>query len=112
MFCDYCRFAQWIFQALKAQDETIVVFSQNYAFSTWCLDELVKIIECKKHRELPVLPVYYYVDPSEVRRQTGMFGQAFAHHEKHFKDKIGIVQRWRAALGEASNLTGWHLKNW
>ena len=27
---------------------SIVVLSENYASSTWCLDELVKILECRK----------------------------------------------------------------
>ena len=25
---------------------SLVIFSENYAFSPWCLDELVKILEC------------------------------------------------------------------
>lgn len=27
---------------------SVAVFSENYATSTWCLDELVQILECKK----------------------------------------------------------------
>lgn len=37
---------------------SIVVFSENYAFSTWCLDELVKIIECKKNDQMEVRLVF------------------------------------------------------
>ena len=41
----------------------IIVLSENYASSTWCLDEIVKILECKNNCKL-VLPIFYKVDPS------------------------------------------------
>ena len=44
------------------------------------------------------------MSPSEVRRQTGGFGKAFAEHEVHFKDNIQKVQRWRVAITELVNL--------
>ncbi|GKB02470.1 Toll/interleukin-1 receptor domain-containing protein [Tanacetum coccineum] len=40
-------------QLLKSIQDSrfyIIVFSKNYASSSWCLDELVKIIECQKRR--------------------------------------------------------------
>ncbi|XP_030958721.1 TMV resistance protein N-like [Quercus lobata] len=86
---------------------SIIVFSENYAFSTWCLDELVKIIECKKNDQMEVLPVFYNVNPSDVRNQKGKFGKALAKHEEKFKDSKKI-QRWREALREAANISGCH----
>ncbi|XP_052736086.1 disease resistance protein RUN1-like [Vigna angularis] len=46
----------------------IVVFSENYASSTWCLDELVRIIQLSKKREKKqvVFPVFYHVHPSDI----------------------------------------------
>jgi len=38
---------------LKAIEESaisIIVLSKNYASSQWCLDELMKILECRKTR--------------------------------------------------------------
>ncbi|KAK9989765.1 hypothetical protein SO802_030004 [Lithocarpus litseifolius] len=87
----------------------IIVFSENYASSTWCLDELVKIVECKKNDQL-VQPVFYNVDPSEVRNQKGKFGEALSNHEEKLKDNKK-VQRWREALHEAANISGWHYKH-
>ena len=85
----------------------IVVFSKNYAFSTWCLDELVEIIRCRREREVTVLPVFYDVGPSDVRRQEGTFGIAFAEHKKRFKEDLEKVKRWRDVLAEVTNLSGW-----
>ena len=86
---------------------SIVVFSKNFASSTWCLDELVKILECRDNGQL-VLPIFYKVDPSEIRKQDGEFGIALAKHEEKFKDDTEKVQRWRKTLTRAANLSGFH----
>ncbi|KAF3950740.1 hypothetical protein CMV_023543 [Castanea mollissima] len=101
-------FAQ-IFKTIESSMISIIVFSENYASSTWCLDELVKIIECKKNGQL-MRPIFYNVDPSEVRNQKGKFGEALAKHEEKFKDNRK-VQSWRKALYEAANISGWHYKH-
>uniref|UniRef100_A0A7N2RB02 ADP-ribosyl cyclase/cyclic ADP-ribose hydrolase n=1 Tax=Quercus lobata TaxID=97700 RepID=A0A7N2RB02_QUELO len=98
-------------ELLKAIEESrfaIVILSRNYASSTWCLDELTKIIQCMKEMEMTVLPIFYKVDPSNVRNQNGTFAQAFAEHEKRLKGNTEKVQTWRAALSEVANLSGWH----
>ncbi|XP_065618545.1 disease resistance protein RPV1 isoform X3 [Quercus suber] len=95
-----------LLKTIENSSASIIVFSKNYASSSWCLDELVKIIKCTQK----VLPVFYQVDPSEVRKQTGDFGKALAKLEKKIKDKTKI-QRWRDALSEAANRSGWEDKN-
>ncbi|XP_023890250.2 disease resistance protein RUN1 [Quercus suber] len=96
-----------LLKTIESSTISIVVFSENYASSAWCLDEIAKIVECKKNDQL-VRPVFYNVDPSEVRNQKGRFGEALAEHEK-VKDN-NKVQRWREALTEAGNISGcgWH----
>ncbi|XP_075659709.1 TMV resistance protein N-like [Castanea sativa] len=96
-----------LFEAIEGSRISIIVFSKNYAFSTWCLKELVKILECKTKDQQIVLPIFYKVDPSEVRNQKGKFGEALTEHETKFKDKME-VQKWRMALHEAGNIGGWH----
>ncbi|XP_050274939.1 disease resistance protein RPV1-like [Quercus robur] len=95
-----------LFEAIESSRISIIVFSENYAFSTWCLKELVKILECVKKGQI-VLPIFYMVDPSEVRNQKGKFGEALTKHETECKDKME-VQKWRIALHEAGNIGGWH----
>ena len=85
----------------------IVVFSKNFASSTWCLNELVKIFECRRNGQL-VLPIFYKVDPLEIRKQDGEFGNALAKYEEKFQDDIEKVQKWRKTLTEAASLSGFH----
>ena len=99
---------------LKAIEDSlfaIVVLSKNYASSTWCLDELVKIMDCKKNMGLIVLPIFYDVKPTVVRKQTETYAQAFVEHEKPFNKNFKKVHTWRAALTDVSNLSGWSLED-
>ncbi|KAB2634416.1 TMV resistance protein N-like [Pyrus ussuriensis x Pyrus communis] len=99
---------------LKVIEESrisIIVFTENYASSDWCLMELVKILQCRESRQQIVWPVYYELDPLDIRNQKGSFGEALANHERKFKDDMGKVWRWRAGLTEASNLSGWYFLN-
>lgn len=97
--------------AIEGSKILVVVFSKGYASSRWCLGELVKILECKKMYGQIVIPVFYHVDPSDVRNRTGSFGNGFAEVEERFKEQPEMVQGWRNALTEAANLSGWLLSN-
>ncbi|TYI91333.1 hypothetical protein E1A91_D03G184600v1 [Gossypium mustelinum] len=90
---------------------SIVVFSKNYAASTWCLNELVMILEHKKSSKHIVLPVFYDVDPSLVKNQTGSYAEAFTQHEQNFKSETNMIQRWRNALKEVAAIGGMVLQD-
>jgi hypothetical protein len=97
--------ASELLSAIQGSKISVVVFSRNYAGSRWCLEELVKIMECQR----TVMPIFYDVEPKDVRNQRGSFAQAFfKHEERYLLDK---VSRWRKALSEAGNLSGWDLRN-
>ncbi|CAN6699485.1 unnamed protein product [Malus baccata var. baccata] len=108
-----------LFRAIEEARISIIVFSKSYADSSWCLDELVKIVECRYKLGRRVLPIFYHVDPSHVRKQNGDLAQAFQKHEEGIREekddkereaKQERVKQWRMALIEAANLSGQHLQ--
>ncbi|TQE04833.1 hypothetical protein C1H46_009547 [Malus baccata] len=108
-----------LFRAIEEARISIIVFSKSYADSSWCLDELVKIMECRYKLGQRVLPIFYHVDPSHVRKQNGDLAQAFQKHEEGIREekddkeheaKQERVKQWRKALTEAANLSGQHLQ--
>ena len=94
--------------AIQRSRCSIIVLSENYASSKWCLEELVEVLECKRDKNQRVVPIFYNVDPSHVRNQTGTFGKAMAQHEKNKKEK---VQKWREALTQVANICGFDSLN-
>ncbi|KAM4068400.1 hypothetical protein ACB094_12G008300 [Castanea mollissima] len=105
--------ASELFKAIEESQFSIIILSKNYASSTWCLDELAKIMKCREEMGLAILPIFYEVDPTGIRKQTGTFKQAFIDHQEHFKDNIEKVETWRAILREVAGISDWdlHLRN-
>ncbi|XP_071924931.1 toll/interleukin-1 receptor-like protein [Coffea arabica] len=98
-----------LLQAIQESLFSIVIFSKGYASSTWCLEELVKITECHETIGQSVLPIFYDIDPSDVRKQRNSFADAFAKHDRdHSPEK---VQKWKEALSQAAGISGWHSCN-
>ncbi|TQE09673.1 hypothetical protein C1H46_004766 [Malus baccata] len=94
-------------QAIQGSRISVIIFSRRYADSIRCLEELVKIMECKRTMGQIVLPIFYDVDPSDVKNQSGTFAEAFQKHKDRFhqvKDKEEKLGPWRNALTEAADL--------
>ena len=102
-----------LLKAIEASRFAIIVFSKTYAHSRWCLDELVKIIECEKEKGKKVFPIFYHVEPSEVRNQTGIYGEAFKNHERNAdgEKKKKKIEEWKVALRKAGKLSGFFLQD-
>ncbi|XP_054799881.1 TMV resistance protein N-like [Prosopis cineraria] len=95
-----------LLQAIENSRMAIVVFSNTYASSTYCLNELVKIHQCVKGKDQLVLPIFYDVDPSEVRHQKENYGRALTMHKRNFRANERKIQAWKLALNEIANLSG------
>jgi hypothetical protein len=107
-------------RTIKQSRVSIIVFSKNYAESSWCMDEMLEIMECHKTIGHVVLLVFYNVDPSEVCHQIGEFGIAFQNllrkiSKREHKLLLGnknyilqlcqyLEQTWRPTLRKAACL--------
>ncbi|MED6168062.1 hypothetical protein PIB30_008720 [Stylosanthes scabra] len=98
-------------KAIEESMFAIIVFSPDFATSSWCLDEVCKIIECKNKLGLQMVEVFYGVEPCDVRHQIGTFREAFQKHERKGFHESEKIQRWRDALKQVTAHSGWTSKN-
>ncbi|XP_061360797.1 disease resistance protein RPV1 [Gastrolobium bilobum] len=90
-----------LLEAIEDSAASVIILSPDYASSHWCLEELAKICDCGRL----ILPVFYRVDPSDVRKQKGPFEEAFRSHIDRFQEKK--VQSWRDAMTKVGGIAGW-----
>jgi len=95
-----------LMQAIGQSKISIVVLSRNFANSKWCLLELERIVEISRTKDMKVVPVFYEVDPSEARHQTGEFGKAFESLLSTKSVDEYTKRNWKAALHEVGGIAG------
>nr|XP_011470577.1 PREDICTED: toll/interleukin-1 receptor-like protein [Fragaria vesca subsp. vesca] len=94
-----------LIRAIQGSMYYIVILSENYASSSWCLDELVHIMERRKGR---IFPIFHRVNPSYFRYMTGSFCEAIEIHEALKRRTQDEISGWRSALREVADLSGWN----
>nr|AXU93535.1 RPP4/RPP5-like protein [Arabidopsis thaliana] len=99
-----------LLSAIKESRIAIVIFSKNYASSTWCLNELVEIHKCYTNLNQMVIPIFFHVDASEVKKQTGEFGKVFEETCKATSEDE--KQSWKQALAAVAVMAGYDLRKW
>ncbi|KAK8671883.1 hypothetical protein V6N13_038466 [Hibiscus sabdariffa] len=94
-------------RAISVSNLSIIVLSVNYASSESCLAELSEIMDRKGNQGQIVLPIFYHVDPSDIRNLRGSFKACFDNHEPKGIDK---VHHWKQAFARVGKLKGWHIE--
>ncbi|CAN1139150.1 Disease resistance protein L6 [Linum perenne] len=99
-----------LLQAIDQSKIYVPIISKNYAHSKWCLIELAEIIRRQEQdtRRI-ILPIFYMVDPRDVRHQTGPYENAFQEHCKKFDETT--IKNWKDALNKVGAFKGWHVKS-
>ncbi|KAL8262615.1 hypothetical protein R6Q59_023964 [Mikania micrantha] len=106
--------------AIRSSRASIIIMSENYASSTWCLDELVLILHQNKICNQIVIPIFYHVEPTHVRKQQNSFGEAMAEHKQKMEAETDAEKRsqfaqkmesWKMALREVADLKGEDVKD-
>ncbi|KAI9127382.1 hypothetical protein K1719_001941 [Acacia pycnantha] len=100
-----------LLKTIEESKISLIIFSKDYASSTWCMDELIHIMKCKDQYRRTVIPIFYNVVPSHVRKQKNSFGDGFSKLKQRFKHDQKRVQEWENALMRSTNLSGWDSKN-
>ncbi|KAB2063960.1 hypothetical protein ES319_A10G255300v1 [Gossypium barbadense] len=101
------QLSQALSRAIAASNLSIIVLSVDYASSKSCLAELSDIMRRKDTQGHIVLPIFYHVDPSDVRNLGGSFKKSF---NGHGSNRLPQVQRWKTAFAEVGKLKGWHIE--
>ncbi|XP_057441295.1 uncharacterized protein LOC130733193 [Lotus japonicus] len=102
--------SQVLMRAIENSKLSIIVFSENYADSSWCLEEVVKILECKQKNDQLVWPIFYKVEPSDVRHQRNSYEKAMIKQETRYGKDSEKVKKWRSSLSQVCDLKAFHYK--
>ncbi|XP_031476711.1 disease resistance protein RPV1-like isoform X2 [Nymphaea colorata] len=96
-----------LFRYIETSKIFVPIFSKGYADSEWCLKEITKMVECKRL----IIPVFFDVEPRDVRGQSGPFEPAFTRYGKNDITNKEEVRKWRNALTEVGEVSGYTLAN-
>eukprot|EP00253_Pinus_taeda_P023735 PITA_23735 len=121
------NFFSQIEQAICGASVQIAIFSERYAESSWCLNELVfmKNAKATSPQRVTILPIFFKVDPSEVRytETKGSYAEALQKLQgKRITDpqtgdqkprySSDTIQNWRTTLSYVADLSSFELNQY
>ncbi|CAN0911389.1 Disease resistance protein L6 [Linum grandiflorum] len=97
-----------LFKAIEESKVYVPILSPGYASSKWCLQELAHMVKCCKEGNGSILlPIFFMMEPRDVRHQEGSYKKAFRQHDKKYD--VETVKEWKGALEEVGRMKGWHV---
>ncbi|CAN1165443.1 Disease resistance protein L6 [Linum perenne] len=95
------KFSPEIIKAIEESKVYIPIFSPGYASSKWCLREVAHMHKCcKQYKGHIILPIFYHVEPRDVRHQKRSYAEAFQQHNEVYDE--GTLKDWKATLQEGA----------
>lgn len=104
--------------AIKASSVSIAIFSPQYCESSWCLNELLLMLECKRTKGSTILPIFFHVEPSVLRwteGEKGVYGEALSslqnkkNSDSQPRYDPEIIRKWKKALHDVAEISGYEL---
>ncbi|KAJ4981675.1 hypothetical protein NE237_032512 [Protea cynaroides] len=96
-----------LLEAIRRSKISIPVFSKGYADSRWCLMELDEIVRCHRCNGQIIMPIFFNVEPTNVRHQSGSFEESFQKHKERYD--AHTVKSWKEALILVGGIRGYNL---
>lgn len=96
-------------QSIKQSKISIPIISKDYASSKSCLMELAQMVECKEADAQLIVPIFYDIDPTDLKYQRGCVWESFSKHECRRIDRKAI-DKWKQALGKITEMMGYDLR--
>ncbi|GLJ33262.1 hypothetical protein SUGI_0669290 [Cryptomeria japonica] len=94
-------------EAMRSASLHIAILSQNYAQSPWCLAELSFMLKTG----IPIIPIFYHVEPADVRYATGVYAEAFSRYTGKGRYTLEKIEEWKDALNNVSYNVGGIIHN-
>ncbi|XP_056163447.1 disease resistance protein RPV1-like [Syzygium oleosum] len=96
-----------LIQAIKQSKISIPVISKGYGYSKSCLMELEQMLKSMDNESHLIIPIFYYVNPSDVRNCRGPFARSMQGHKRNYEGSV--INSWVSSLRQIGQLTGYHL---
>ncbi|XP_057728075.1 disease resistance protein Roq1-like isoform X2 [Arachis stenosperma] len=93
--------------AIRDSRLAILVFSSNYPKSWWCLQEMSTIADLHRKKKQIVVPVFYHVPSSNVRRQAGPYLDHFNLQQSRYPEET--INKWKTDMTYLSNVYGFDI---